>query len=156
MIWIVYFLIVGIILATVLIVAKRKPQATRPTSFELPTIIDRTDFNSLEIPYLVVEFTSENCDGCTLVWDKIKVLESSQVATENISYQSVNGKKLHDKYQIEAVPSTLICDKDGVVQRSFLGSVSATDLWAGIAELRGAQIESCGTNIESCGSHGES
>jgi len=30
----------------------------------------------------------------------------------------------------------LIADADGVVQRAFVGSVSATDLWAAVADVR--------------------
>jgi len=34
------------------------------------------------------------------------------------------------------VPSVLFSDADGVVQTSFIGPVSATDLWAGLARVR--------------------
>jgi hypothetical protein len=34
------------------------------------------------------------------------------------------------------VPLVLIADAEGVVQRHFLGPVTATDLWAAVAELR--------------------
>jgi hypothetical protein len=30
----------------------------------------------------------------------------------------------------------LIADREGVVRRAFLGSTTATDLWAAVAELR--------------------
>jgi hypothetical protein len=43
---------------------------------------------------------------------------------------------LHGRYSIDAVPTTIIADADGVVRGSFLGPVSATHLWARLAELR--------------------
>jgi len=35
------------------------------------------------------------------------------------------------------VPIVVIADLDGVVRKSFVGPMSATDLWAAVAEARG-------------------
>ena len=43
---------------------------------------------------------------------------------------------LHERYGIDAVPTTVVCDAQGGVVRSFLGPVSATHLWAAVAEVR--------------------
>ena len=43
---------------------------------------------------------------------------------------------LHRRYELSAIPMTLIADADGVVQRAFVGAFTATDLWAAVAELR--------------------
>jgi hypothetical protein len=48
---------------------------------------------------------------------------------------------LHLKYNIEAVPTVVVSDSQGVVHKSFLGPVSATDLWAGIASARDPQLQ---------------
>jgi hypothetical protein len=45
-------------------------------------------------------------------------------------------RDLHSKYQIEAVPTLVLADRDGVVRTSYLGRMTATDLWAAIAEAR--------------------
>jgi hypothetical protein len=34
------------------------------------------------------------------------------------------------------VPTLLIVDRDGVVQKGFLGPASATDIWAALARVR--------------------
>jgi hypothetical protein len=34
------------------------------------------------------------------------------------------------------VPAVVVADAEGVAQASFLGAVTATDLWATVAELR--------------------
>ena len=44
--------------------------------------------------------------------------------------------EIHRRYGIDAVPLVLIVGADGVVQRHFLGPVTATDLWAAVAEVR--------------------
>jgi hypothetical protein len=43
---------------------------------------------------------------------------------------------LHRKYHIDAVPMAVVADRDGVVRASFIGPMSATDLWAAVAEAR--------------------
>ena len=45
-------------------------------------------------------------------------------------------RALHERYNIDAVPTLVIADREGVVRASFLGPVSATDLWAACAEAR--------------------
>ena len=44
--------------------------------------------------------------------------------------------KLHQRYEIDAVPTAVIADENGVVRKGFIGPVTATDLWAGLAEVR--------------------
>jgi hypothetical protein len=43
---------------------------------------------------------------------------------------------MHKKYAIDAVPTLLIADSQGVVQKGFLGPASATDIWAALARVR--------------------
>ncbi|MBA3604967.1 MAG: hypothetical protein H0W46_03145, partial [Acidimicrobiia bacterium] len=45
-------------------------------------------------------------------------------------------RPLHARYRIDSVPLLVIADASGVVRRSFLGPVSATDLWAAVAAVR--------------------
>jgi len=37
------------------------------------------------------------------------------------------------------VPSVIVADRDGVVRASFVGPVTAADLWAAVAEVRDAK-----------------
>ena len=41
---------------------------------------------------------------------------------------------------IDAVPALVVVDRLGVVRRSFIGPVSATHLWAALAEVRGDTV----------------
>lgn len=143
MIWFIYAVVVMSIVAILLLVARKKKPQTQVTSFDLPTQIDVEDFEDPTCELHVIMFSSEHCDGCDSVWDKAQVLSSSTVEVLKASYQDKQGRILHDKYQIEAVPSLVICDADGKTLKAFLGSVTATDLWAAVAELRGAEISSC-------------
>jgi hypothetical protein len=107
-------------------------QPLRPGS--VPAQLDRNDFSRPEAPWLVAVFTSATCDACGLVRDKAVVLESDDVAVAEIEYPS--SRATHDRYGIDAVPTLVIADHHGVVRRHFVGPVTATDLWAAVAEVR--------------------
>ena len=122
---------------------RQRPAAPVRTGYSVPTQVDRADFDHAEVPWLVAVFTSATCDICAGVWDKARPLASDAVAVQEVEY--VARRDLHDRYRIEAVPSVLVVDADGVVVRSFLGPVTATDLWAAVAEARepGSTPDSC-------------
>lgn len=117
-------------------VLRRRTALDAPTQprRELPTQLDRADFDHPGRPWLVAVFSSDTCSTCRSVIDKARVLECDAVAVQVVSYQS--DKALHDRYDIDAVPALVVVDTDGVVQQGFLGPVTATDLWAAVAEAR--------------------
>lgn len=132
-------LIAAVIVAIVVVVALvvRSRQRTDPPTqrqFSIPQQVDRHDFPRPEAPWLVVVFTSATCDACAAVADRAAVLSSSQVAVAEVEYAS--SRDLHDRYSIDAVPTTVVVDADGITRASFLGPVNATDLWAAVAEVR--------------------
>jgi len=92
-------------------------------------------------------FTSATCSTCAGVWDKVQVLESDAVATQEVEVGAA--RDLHDRYGIDGVPTTVVADRDGVVRASFLGPATATDLWAAVAELRepGSVPEGCHDHV---------
>jgi len=122
---------------------RQRPAAPARTGYSVPTQVDRADFDHAEVPWLVAVFTSATCDICAGVWDKARPLASDAVAVQELEY--VARRDLHDRYRIEAVPSVLVVDAAGVVVKSFLGPVTATDLWAAVAEARepGSTPDSC-------------
>jgi hypothetical protein len=134
--------------AVVLLVAwlaqrRRTPDAPVRTGYTVPTQVDRSDFDRPEAPWLVAVFTSRTCDTCGGVWERAQHLASEAVVVQEAEVGE--RKDLHDRYAIEAVPATLIVGPDGVVARSFLGPVTATDLWAAVAEARdpGSTPDAC-------------
>ncbi len=138
---------VAIALAIVVVVgamalfARRRQHVDVPTQkiFTVPAQIDRSDFNPVDtdsaVPeWLIVVFTSSACDVCGDVWDKAQIMASRHVGVHKVDYETQGD--LHQKYKIDAVPTLVICDEDGVVHKHFLGPVSATHLWAAVATVR--------------------
>jgi hypothetical protein len=119
-------------------VQRRRPDAPVRTGYSIPEQLDRQDFTRPDAPWLVAVFTSATCATCADVWSKAAVLESDEVAVQEVEYG--RDRALQDRYAIDAVPALAIADADGVVRRSFLGPVSATHLWAALAELRGGPV----------------
>ncbi len=103
-------------------------------SYAVPSQVDRGDFARPEAPWLVVVFSSSTCLACQGTWEKAQLLESDQVATQEV--ESVAHKELHQRYGVDAVPLVVVADAGGMVRRSFVGPPTATDLWAALAELR--------------------
>jgi hypothetical protein len=128
-----------VLAAAVLVVAwvsqrRRRPDAPVRTGFTVPQQLDRQDFDRPDAPWLVAVFTSATCDSCRSLWDKARHLEAAAVVVQELEVGA--RKDLHERYGIDAVPTTVVADAEGVVRESFLGPVTATDLWAAVAELR--------------------
>jgi hypothetical protein len=117
-------------------VLQRRQRADVPirTGYALPTQVDRADFARPDAPWLVAVFTSATCGTCAGVWERAQHLASDAVAVQELEY--VRDRALHDRYEIDAVPAALVVDAEGVVQAHFIGPVTATDLWAAVAEAR--------------------
>jgi hypothetical protein len=126
------------ILAVVLVVAwflrRRVPDAPPRDVYPVPRQLDRIDFPRPDAPWLVALFSSTVCDSCEGLPAKIAVLESETVATCEI--EASRRGDLHRRYEISAIPMTLVADGDGVVRRAFVGAVTSTDLWAAVADAR--------------------
>ena len=45
-------------------------------------------------------------------------------------------RALHERYSIDAVPTTVVADARGVAVATFLGPMTATERWAAVAEAR--------------------
>jgi hypothetical protein len=127
--------LMAVAVVVALVLQRRRPDApTQPTSWPVPAQVDRHDFARPTAPWLVAVFTSATCDTCSSVEDKVALLDSDAVATQVI--EAVADKDLHRRYGIDAVPTLVIADGHGIVQGSFVGPVTAADLWAKVAEVR--------------------
>ncbi len=114
---------------------RRRPEPpTQPVRYPVPRQLDRADFVRPDAAFLVALFTSSTCDNCARVAAKAQVVETGDVAYQEISYQT--DRSMHERYGVEAVPLLLIADADGVVARSFVGEVTAIDLWGAVATAR--------------------
>jgi hypothetical protein len=134
--------VVAIVIAA--LVQRRQPPAEPVrTGYAVPQQLLRRDFARPDAEWLVVVFTSATCNTCAGVWERARHVESPVVAVQEVEHTA--DRELHDRYSIEAVPTTLVVDADGVVAASFLGPVTATDLWAAVAEARepGSTPDAC-------------
>jgi hypothetical protein len=144
------YLIVAVVVAVALVVGwlakRRRPDAPVRTGYTVPEQLDRRDFARPDAPFLVAVFTSATCDTCRDIVGKAAVLESEMVAVHEAEY--VRDRHLHERYRIDAVPTVVICDATGAVQKSFLGPTSASHLWAAVAEVRepGSAPPGCGNH----------
>lgn len=116
------------------ILSRRRQDAPTQSANGMPTQLDRADFAQPSAEWLVVVFTSATCHTCADIEAKARVLESKSVAVHVAEFGAQ--RALHERYNIEAVPTLLLADSDGVVRQSFLGPVTATDLWAAFARVR--------------------
>lgn len=127
--------LVAVILVVALVARRRRTPAPPPrTPYPTPRQLDRADFPRPDAPWLVAYFWSRTCDSCAGLEPKVAVLASDVVST--CALEATDHRDLHRRYEIAAIPMILVADADGVVQRAFVGAVSATDLWAALAEVR--------------------
>lgn len=108
---------------------------SQPRRWPVPAQLDRDDFPGRDHPWLAALFTSATCQSCARIEAIVAPLASPQVVVTVLPWQE--HKAIHDRYGIEAVPCFVLADEEGVVRYSAVGSdVTATDLWAGVAEAR--------------------
>jgi hypothetical protein len=130
---VVVVMVVAVALAVRALLSRRSAVPVR-TPGVLPSRLDRADFARPDAPWLVVSFTSATCSTCADVARKAAVLESADVAVQEVEYGAQ--RALHAKYAIDAVPSLVLVGADGTATASFLGPVSAADLWSAVARAR--------------------
>ncbi len=122
-------LVVGLVLRS----GRQVSAPTQPVAV-VPVQLDRADFPDAATPWVVVVFSSATCHSCADVVRKAQVLSSKEVTVVDVEFSS--NAALHRKYDIQAVPIVAIADHQGVVHRGFAGPVTATDLWAAVADAR--------------------
>jgi hypothetical protein len=132
-------LVVAVVLVVLAIVVAylvdRRPDAPTQGGWTVPDQLDRRDFARPDAPWLVAIFSSATCDSCQGTIDKAAVLASDEVAVDAVAVQL--RKDVHDRYGIDAVPTVVVADAEGVVRAHHVGPCSAADLWAAVAEARG-------------------
>jgi hypothetical protein len=128
--------LVAVVVIVAVVLERRRRGRTEPIRdpYPVPRQLHRADFPRPDAPWLVALFSSATCDSCAPMREKVAVLASDEVAVCDIEFATE--RTLHDRYAISGVPMVLIADAEGVVLRAFVGSTSATDLWAAVAAVR--------------------
>jgi hypothetical protein len=131
------FIVVAVVVCatTAAIIGRRRhPQAPTQPRMQVPSQVDRNDFARPEAAWLVAVFSSATCHTCADVVAKAQALATRDVAVHDVEYSAA--RHVHERYDIDAVPVVLIVDREGVVRAHFMGPVTATDLWAAVADCR--------------------
>ena len=127
-------LVVVAVVAAVVVDRRQRRDAPTQPQWTVPGQLDRADFDRPDAPWLVVVFTSATCDSCHGTVEKATVLACDDVVVVEAEVSA--RQDLHDRYAIDAVPTLVVADDEGVVRASFIGPMTATDLWAAVAEVR--------------------
>jgi hypothetical protein len=131
---VIALLIIATVGAVALVMRRRPPEAPPRDVYPVPKQLDRADFPRPDAAWLVALFSSATCDSCQGLDTKLAPLESDDVAVCDIDLD--HQRDLHARYELAAIPTTVIADHEGVVRRAFVGAFTATDMWAAVAELR--------------------
>jgi hypothetical protein len=128
--------LVAVALVVALLIQRARPKAspTQAGGWPVPVHLDRTDFERPDAAWLVAVFTSATCGTCAGVVERAQPLVSEAVVVQDVEVTA--RPDLHQRYRIEAVPITVVADGAGIVRAGFAGPVTATDLWAAVAEVR--------------------
>lgn len=127
---------IALVVSSVALLVRRSRRVDAPTqkTWNVPTQIDPSDLLSGSAEWSIAVFTSGICHVCGDVVAKAEALRSHKVSVHEIEYET--DRAVHEKYRIDAVPTLVVCDHQGVVRYSVLGPVTATDLWAAVARVR--------------------
>lgn len=116
-----------------LLAQRRRPDPPSVGTYDVPSQLDRTEFADPTAPWLVAVFTAQTCESCAAVWQTVTGCAGGDVAAQEIEIGAQ--PDLHSRYRIEAVPTTVIADRAGVVQASFLGPLDGSVLAAALDAL---------------------
>ena len=129
-------LAVGIALAVALLawaLERRRPQAPTQRRWAVPDQLDRADFERPGAPWLVAVFSSETCDSCATAVERARVLASADVAVQEVEVTARGD--LHRRYNVEAVPTLLVADRQGVVRATIVGPPGLDELESALGDL---------------------
>jgi protein-disulfide isomerase len=116
---------------------RRRPEAPTQRRWAVPDQLDRADFERPGAPWLVAVFSSATCDSCAETVDRARVLASADVVVQEVEVGDRGD--LHRRYNVEAVPTLVVADREGVVRASFVGPPPEAELAAAIADARGVE-----------------
>lgn len=103
-----------------LVVSRRRPDAPTSPEFAVPQQLDRADFESPDSDWLLILFSSKTCMSCIDAAEVLDPIDLPDVAVQELQVE--NHRSTHDRYAIDAVPTLVLADREGVVRWSFLGA----------------------------------
>lgn len=132
---VVVLVVVAVLVALVLQRRTRPDAPVQGRSWTVPGQLARNDFADPTRSWLVVLFSSDTCDTCAGAWETVRVLAAEDVAVQRLPWQQ--NRRIHDQYGIDAVPTVLVADAEGVVRASFVGQPSPEEIGQTMTRLMG-------------------
>jgi len=129
------FLVLGAVMVALIVstLARRHASpAETGSDHHIPDHLDGTDFNNSDGRRMLVVFSSNKCDTCAVVVESAMQLDFPWLMVEVVDIES--RERLHNKYDIDAVPITLLADTSGHVVKSFLGPAGLALMKQAIAD----------------------
>ena len=80
-------IVLGGVAFGVSLLANKKPDTHRPR-FVLPYQLDRSDFDGTNLEWLLVLFSSQTCDSCITVLNRINKLAMKNLHVQNVEFPS--------------------------------------------------------------------
>ncbi len=102
------------------LVNRRRPDAPTAPQFAAPQQLDRADFEAVATPWLLVLFSSNTCLSCMDARSAIDPIDVAELTVLELHVEE--HRSIHDRYHIDAVPTLVLADREGVVRWSFLGA----------------------------------
>ena len=114
--------------AIALILQRRRPDPPTAPSYRSPAQLDMADFTETGNRLLVALFSSATCDTCPKAWDTIEAVIARRADAVSQRLDVEDDPKVHQRYRIDGVPTTVVADRDGVVAQAFFGPITADEL----------------------------
>ncbi len=132
---IVLVVLTAVAVGVALALQRRRPEPPSSPSYKAPTQVDRDDFEQTASTLIAV-FTSATCASCAVALETARsVVAGAADATDvaMVDLEVNRDSRLHQRYKIDGVPTTLVIDHEGVVQASFFGPTDVAQVNDAIA-----------------------
>lgn len=106
--------------ALALVVNRRRPDPPTAPQFATPQQLDRTEFDHATRPWLFALFSSSTCLSCRDAREVLAAIDGPEIGVQEV--ELAGNRRLHDRYRIDAVPTVVLADREGVVRWSYLGA----------------------------------
>jgi hypothetical protein len=116
-----------------LLMQRRRPDPPTSPRMAVPQQLDRSDFADPDTPWLMVVFGSATCASCRDAWSIIERLDVPSVSVQRLDFPAE--RAIHERYQIDSVPTIVLADADGVVRWSALGVPNERGLGEALEDL---------------------
>ena len=133
---VIFVVLTALVVGIAFFLRRRGTEAPTQRRWAVPDQLDRDDFDGPGAPWLIAVFTSATCQSCAEAVGKAAPLAGANVVVQEVQLDA--GGDLHRRYNIEAVPTLVVADAEGVVRASYVGPPPADELWAVVAQVRDA------------------